>query len=580
MLIGFILFTLNLFAQNPTEDFWLCTNREGGKWHFAKAPYICDIYHFSDPDIAQINYDEYVFYDLNDESDEREKYMNQMNGLVENFVDYYFFRKKPQGNEVELFYYKKAIKALLHQESFWSHYRFSSDGSLKYMRGDSGHGHGIAQVDDRWHFVAVQDGSAARLISNLVYAMDLHFDQWQRAPSSECVVGETDYINRTRAAYSAYNGGPSRICRFTDVDNTWYRNDEAYFNKYQAESWNNYITNFEVTPKLDYECLNSGDRICPQANDQTTPSIQSGVFYETTDKEYCHYNGVDFDCFSDYQDQYCFSQALGLEANLEVIPLPKNNIKKNFFDRHLTCQQISGHSSVGDVIQIHKNINFRSTPGGQILKVIPSGSKLQVLDFVYTSSEHKRYYKFYYQGDFGYLYLGKEADFSEWSSPSKETPLNQFVAFENQYVKSLKNIYIRDENLSSLGVLPRGSEVKVLGKWIHTEANLIRYLINYQGVQGYFYAGSTQGEVDTKEWTSFIDETQAEKTQQGRLKDYYYYTYSRSCPSYSCDSVDYILGPRYTSKTFSIISSQNDWAKIKYNEEESYLNEAYIEKIK
>ena len=67
MLIGFILFTLNLFAQNPTEDFWLCTNREGGKWHFAKAPYICDIYHFSDPDIAQINYDEYVFYDLNDD---------------------------------------------------------------------------------------------------------------------------------------------------------------------------------------------------------------------------------------------------------------------------------------------------------------------------------------------------------------------------------------------------------------------------------------------------------------------------------------------------------------------------------
>ncbi len=106
------------------------------------------------------------------------------------------------------------------------------------MRGDSGHGHGMMQIDDRWHFARINEGKGWQIFENLLYAMEIFYAEWQNAAQASCIADPENWQERSRAAYSAYNGGPSQICR-------WYQSpawqDEGFLEKYEARSWLNYI---------------------------------------------------------------------------------------------------------------------------------------------------------------------------------------------------------------------------------------------------------------------------------------------------------------------------------------------------
>src|SRR6185503_16455432 len=100
---------------------------------------------------------------------------------------YYIKKRRPTVSTTESNWWVTAVLATASHESYWSHYRKASDAKIKLMRGDVGHGHGMMQIDDRTHFPAVENGTAWNLIGNLIYAMDILYPSWVKAPSQSCV---------------------------------------------------------------------------------------------------------------------------------------------------------------------------------------------------------------------------------------------------------------------------------------------------------------------------------------------------------------------------------------------------------
>lgn len=148
----------------------------------------------------------------------------------------------PDDTEIDALAHGLMAKVI--QESVISHYKIlgPEENFIRVMRGDSGHGHGISQVDDRFHFYQLFEQSVSwDLAHNLVYGMDyyvLHWvDQKERALNGEiwCVDpnSSTFYEDLARTTYSKYNGGPGAdACRWQDSSASFYQNDVGYYKNY------------------------------------------------------------------------------------------------------------------------------------------------------------------------------------------------------------------------------------------------------------------------------------------------------------------------------------------------------------
>ena len=249
-------------AYNATPDYWQCDNRVNGTWTFGHAPYGCDARRFGDDNFVYTNLGPAVFNDNLSASGERARYMSDLYPILREVADYYIWLRKPNVDSAEFQAWRRAVFAIAHQESYWSHYRKATDNRLKLMRGDYGHGHGIMQVDDRWHYVAVTGGKGWKLTDNIIYSLEEYYRAWQNAPTSGCLSSASNWRNRARAAYSAYNGGPSKICRWTNPNDTWARNDIGYAAKYDNQDWLGYVADTTAAPKVDVSCLIQGGSLC------------------------------------------------------------------------------------------------------------------------------------------------------------------------------------------------------------------------------------------------------------------------------------------------------------------------------
>jgi hypothetical protein len=129
------------------------------------------------------------------------------------------------------------------------------------MRGDSGYGYGLVQVDERWHPQMALTNKAEDLITNLMFGLDMFFQNWEKAPKMKCVA-KGDFDQRARAAYAAYNGGPAKYCRWTKPKDKWARNDKGYWEKYHSQRWLKYVASTEARSPVDVECLVEGGGSC------------------------------------------------------------------------------------------------------------------------------------------------------------------------------------------------------------------------------------------------------------------------------------------------------------------------------
>ena len=143
-------------AESRTADFWQCSNKIGGQWAFGNAPNACSVNHKESPTKVRTEFSPVLFQDARTSEAERGRYISELYPAMRDFAAYYIKRRNPSVSAAEIKGFQTALFSLAHQESFWSHYRDGADGLVRYMRGDSGHGHGIMQIDDNAHFARYQ----------------------------------------------------------------------------------------------------------------------------------------------------------------------------------------------------------------------------------------------------------------------------------------------------------------------------------------------------------------------------------------------------------------------------------------
>lgn len=495
------------FAANATPDFYKCSNRVSGEWNYGRAPYACDANAFGDDRFVNQNYASLLFLDHKTRETERKRYGDEINAMVKEAARVYLLKRKASASTSEIQQWTLLVQATSAHESYWSHYRYASDGRIKMMRGDYGHGHGLMQVDDRHHFPAVTEGIAWNVVTNLAYGMDILFEGWQRAPSQSCVGSATNWEPRIRSAWSAYNGGPGQICRWTKTTGTWAHNDKNFYDMLKARAWEKVVVQPNLKTSIAVACLIEKRENCSLSTPDVDPIRPQEARLYRIAGQICLVKNSIFFCLEDERDRQCLS-AVGLIASEDVIEWSESQAKtftRQNEDRHLLCASYERSLiDVGSAIQVHKNIYLRSTPAGGQLSVVPSGSILQVRDFELRGSTRDRYYRVVYNGHEGYLFAGSMNDYNMWASEvSSAKAQGSSMARLGEKVKITSTAGI------NMRATPGGSLVATLARHsIYTvdeivargADNKIYYRVKSGTKTGYIYAGLILPSETLKDW--------------------------------------------------------------------------------
>ena len=248
-------------APTPGSDFLGCNNRsDSGSWAFGAAPSGCNVNPAQSSTYVKSQYAKVIYRD--GAANARADYMSALFPVAREVGTYYLKRRKPAVSAAELNGFLAGFYALLNQETFWTHYRLGADSLVRYMRGDSLHGFGIMQVDDRSHATALKQGKGVDLIDNMIYGLDVYYAAWVKSATASCVSSSTNYEERARASWSAYNGGSGSICRWTNPNSPYASGDQNYYSRYRAQAWLQHVADKNRASSLDVECLAEGARPC------------------------------------------------------------------------------------------------------------------------------------------------------------------------------------------------------------------------------------------------------------------------------------------------------------------------------
>lgn len=496
-------------GENKTPKDWKCENKVGGKWLFGVAPMGCDAKVFGEDRYLWDTYLPVIYLENKPVNSERSRYMEELAAVLRESAALYLYKRKPKVSREEVAAFVRAALAMAHQESYWSHYRQHSDRRVKMMRGDSGHGHGIMQVDDRWHFLAVKKGIGWNLVDNIIYSLEEYYAGWEKAPKAKCLTNPNDYRSRARAAYSAYNGGPSKICRWTNPADTWARNDQGFAEKFDKQQWIPYVGDATKRSLVNVECLLDGQESCPLRSPSSSDEpLNEEKVYQNSQKELCVFHDGNLYCIVNPRDLACLQRSVGSVASgiTHLNPEAEKSLNKIMVDRHQLCvaQTDFQIARVGKILKTNKNIYLRATPAGSALGTIPTKTVLQVYDFEVRGLDGLRYYKVFWKGQWGYLYSGRLSDYKEWVSETLDLPTNQSIARAGQVIKV---VYSSGVNLregiggGGLRVLPKGTVIAVQNVIVHSEANEVYYQVEHQGVTGYIYSGHALPTPTFSAWT-------------------------------------------------------------------------------
>lgn len=253
--------TLLCVSENPSHAVAACANKIGGTWNYGSVPNACNVSPTQTQSFVKGQYSTVLFSDAAGSAG-RAAYVSAMYPVLREMGVYYIKRRNPKVSNAELNGFLNGFFALGAQESYWSHYRKGSDQIIRFMRGDVLHGYGLMQLDDRSHSVAIKAGKGTDLAENMVYGLDIFYSNWVKAAKASCVSSPRDYKARARAAWAAYNGGGGSICRWTNPNSAWARNDKGYLANYNNRTWLNYTKSTTAASSLDVRCLAEGVRPC------------------------------------------------------------------------------------------------------------------------------------------------------------------------------------------------------------------------------------------------------------------------------------------------------------------------------
>lgn len=586
--VSLFLAPKSIAAPDDTPDWWNCPNRTSGEWKFGRAPDVCDMDSFIDLNYVDSEFSQFIFHDTRSRDVERLRYMDEIYGLIKNVADYYIQKRKPEATQEEVETFLRSSLTIGHQESFWTHYRMPSHGGVQFMRsgGDYGHGHGLFQVDDRWHFPAVLDGRAANIVMNMVYSLEEYFHAWQTAPSMNCATTD-DYVARARSAYSAYNGGLKRICRWTNPDDRWARNDKGWWSKYQNKEWEGYVSDLDRNSDLDIDCIVQGYEGCRRdggGDDDQVPLV--GKIYKVSDSRYCSFNGTHFDCVLSNKDTTCLALKGGDDfSNYSGrFRLMGRDFENDYDlvdqDRHSLCRSFSKNlKEIGSSLQLDKNINLRVSPGGGWLVTIPRYSTVQVLDFVLKNHKSQdRYYKVKFRNHIGFMYAGTSEDSNEWAFTSESKSEYRLIAHIGDSVKveSESGENVIDSRGEVVGRVELNEVLEVKGISISGEMNKVTYMI---GDDEFVVAGFSGDLLNIHEKFSVVIENRTPDRVLAKLRKSTWWKKLRACPSSKCKKSGTVKGPRLSKKKFYLIDERNGWGLIEQGSKKGWLKNKYINKL-
>ncbi len=510
----FLFFPLTSQAGKVnTANYWKCSDKSGGSWTFGTAPQACAAKTFISEQFVNNKFSAYIFDESKGRTSERVRYMTELNHLVEEAAEYYLKKRKPSASSTEMKWWKRAVLAITHQESFMTHYREGRDKKLRMMRGDFGHGHGLMQVDDRWHFTAVNQGRAANLIDNLFYALDIYYKGWESAPSKSCVSSKSSYYNRARAAYGVYNGGASAACRFTNPNHRWARNDKNFKDKFDGQSWSRYISSSQKPKAVNIACLsNSSSNSCgstpvkPPVVVVPEPPTQPAKFGKVLKYKglLCALQDRSYHCISQPEQRFCLVNKFNLINEVARTISVKPVILLSVED---VCNHNNELLEVGNFLEIEKNVNLRETPGGLLKDVVRTGETYQVLDVVTVESRNNsRYYLVKKGSNLGYFYAGDKDNHKEWATKANSAR-EILIPVAGSYVSIATNngTNLRETPAGTkITTVPSKTQLKVLSTVIIGTTNKLYIEVEYKGNKGFMYSGQIHPNSSINNWITIL----------------------------------------------------------------------------
>lgn len=239
-----------------------CLNKSSGVWDYGFAPSACSVSPQQTQDFVHAQYGPVLFKDAQAAQGGRAQYMSEMYPVLRETAKYYIHRRNPSVSPAEEDAFVLALMVLVDHESMWTHYRLGADSIVRFLRGDSLHGFGIMQIDDRSHSTAINQGKGVDLVENMIYGLDIFYTSWVASAQAACVSSASNYKDRTRSAWAAYNGGPGSICRWTNPKSPYAQHDIDFNLQYQRQAWRTFVADTKAPSKLDVKCLAEGSRPC------------------------------------------------------------------------------------------------------------------------------------------------------------------------------------------------------------------------------------------------------------------------------------------------------------------------------
>lgn len=501
-------------AYTATPADWACTNKVGGTWTHGRAPSGCDASAFGPDSFVRGNYSGVVFNDAASSlTVERQRYMQSMYPVIRDASDRYLRSRKPAVSARELEAFQRGTYALLRQETFWSHYRDAqlSAGqpyALKMMRGDSGHGHGMMQVDDRYHFVQLQEGKGWNMMQNFTYAIDIYYAAWESAPAA-CLGGVTTptgttaqvdeyWRGRARSAWSAYNGGPGKVCRWQNTADVNVAKDNGYRDNYDNRLWLPDVADLNKAAGIDVACLMDGGPSCPVP---VGGMVEAGKLLQVGSAA-CVLNGSTLECVDDVRDAACLAGRAAYEEGsiTQVYVAQTAGFARVDHNRHQLCRaQVPGLQSLASAIATQRPLDLRSAPDGMVLGQAAAGT-YQVLDFMVSGAvQQTRLYRIraLVNGALtdGWIDAGTAATHAGIAAGAAPTGPGA-IAYAGDWVKVVPNLNMRATPGGALLVaIPAGTPVQVKEVFGTASANNLYYRVEYthtDGVlrDGWIFAGN------------------------------------------------------------------------------------------
>ncbi len=384
-----------------------CGAKDLGTWNWGEAPSGCEASRFGETARIKFVYHDFVFDRTASSQDEHRKdYVTSIHALLRDLSTEYIKAKKPDAQPDEVKAFVEAIEAVAHQETYWSHYRIGKDGRYKLMTGDQNISHGMMQINQKYHASKGRDNSFD-IVGNVGFGIEHFYAKWEMATKAKCIYRvknqkrDQTLLNITRAAYSAYNGGSDAICRWTNPEHPWAKNDKNYYNKLSGKTWSEWVRNEDHKLAIDLACIRSDDDLCAIAKPRNGESL-SGRPLLLDDGSTCLLSDAGrLECASDLRvfkslaalaPELTSSGALKISrSDSSISKLPRINHENRM--ALLKAANLK-FAVIGDVIVPESNLPLLGAIGGAPIAILKKGTGFQVLD-VELSLDAKaiRYYK-------------------------------------------------------------------------------------------------------------------------------------------------------------------------------------------